>query len=29
MRVLIIEDEVRLAATLADLMDLNGYTADV
>ncbi len=29
MRVLIIEDEVRLAATLADLMDLNGYAADV
>jgi len=28
MRILIIEDEVRLAATLADLMDLNGYTAD-
>ena len=29
MRVRIIEDEVRLAATLADLMDLNGYAADV
>jgi DNA-binding response OmpR family regulator len=29
MRVLIIEDEVRLAATLQDLLELNGYTADV
>ena len=29
MRVLIVEDEVRLAATLQDLLDLNGYTADV
>ncbi|MCI8400196.1 MAG: response regulator transcription factor [Oscillibacter sp.] len=29
MRVLIIEDEVRLAGTLQDLMELNGYTADV
>ncbi|MDD3346092.1 response regulator transcription factor [Oscillibacter sp.] len=29
MRVLIVEDEVRLAATLQDLMELNGYTADV
>jgi len=28
MRVLIIEDEVRLAATLRDLLELNGYTAD-
>ena len=28
MRVLIIEDEVRLAATLADLLELNGYTTD-
>ena len=28
MRVLIIEDEVRLAATLQDLLELNGYTAD-
>ena len=28
MRVLIVEDEVRLAATLKDLMELNGYTAD-
>lgn len=29
MRVLIVEDEVRLAATLQDLMELNGYAADV
>ena len=29
MRVLIIEDEVRLASTLQDLLDMNGYTADV
>ena len=29
MRVLVIEDEVRLAATLQDLMEINGYTADV
>ena len=29
MRVLIVEDEVRLADTLRDLMELNGYTADV
>ena len=29
MRALIIEDEVRLAATLQDLLDLNGYTADI
>ena len=28
MRVLIIEDEVRLAATLQDLLELGGYTAD-
>lgn len=28
MRVLIIEDEVRLAATLADLLELNGYATD-
>ena len=28
-RVLIVEDEVRLAATLRDLLDLNGYTADI
>lgn len=29
MRVLVIEDEARLAATLQDLFELNGYTADV
>ena len=29
MRVLIVEDEVRLASTLQDLVELNGYTADV
>lgn len=29
MRVLIVEDEVRLAATLQDLLELEGYTADV
>lgn len=29
MRVLIIEDEVRLAAALRDLLELDGYTADV
>ena len=28
MRVLVIEDEVRLAATLQDLLELSGYTAD-
>ncbi len=28
MRVLVIEDETRLAATLQDLLELNGYTAD-
>lgn len=28
MRVLIVEDEVRLAATLQDLMEMDGYTAD-
>jgi len=28
MRVLIVEDEIRLAATLQDLLELNGYTAD-
>ena len=28
MRVLIVEDEVRLAATLQDLMELDGYAAD-
>lgn len=29
MRVLVVEDEVRLAATLQDLLELNGYTVDV
>ena len=29
MRVLIVEDEVRLADTLRDLLDLNGYTSDI
>lgn len=29
MRILIVEDEVRLAATLQDLMEMNGYNADV
>ncbi|MDN0031458.1 response regulator transcription factor [Oscillibacter ruminantium] len=29
MRVLIVEDETRLAATLQDLLEMNGYTADV
>ena len=29
MRILIVEDEVRLASTLKDLMELNGWTADV
>lgn len=29
MRLLVIEDEVRLASTLQDLLELNGYTADV
>ena len=29
MRILIVEDEVRLAATLQDLLELNGYTADI
>lgn len=29
MRILIIEDEVRLASTLQDLLELNGYTADM
>lgn len=28
MRILVVEDEVRLAATLADLLRRNGYTAD-
>ena len=29
MRILIVEDEVRLAATLRDLLEMAGYTADV
>ena len=29
MRILIVEDEVRLAATLRDLLELHGYTADM
>ena len=29
MRVLVVEDEVRLAATLQYLLELNGYTVDV
>ena len=29
MRVLVVEDEVRLAATLQDLLELYGYTVDV
>lgn len=29
MRVLVVEDEFRLAATLQDLLELNGYIADV
>ena len=29
MRVLIVEDEVRLASTLQDLLEINGYIADV
>lgn len=29
MRVLVIEDEARLADTIRDLLELNGYTADV
>ena len=29
MRILIVEDEVRLASTLQDLLELNGYTADM
>lgn len=28
MRILIVEDEVRLASTLQDLLELNGYSAD-
>lgn len=29
MRILIVEDEVRLASTLQDLLELNGYSADL
>ena len=29
LKVLVVEDEVRLAATLQDLLELNGYTVDV
>ncbi len=29
MRVLIVEDEVRLASSLQDLLELSGYTADI
>ena len=29
MRVLVVEDEVRLAATLQDLLGLNGYKVEV
>lgn len=29
MRILVVEDEVRLAATLQDLLEMNGYAADV
>ena len=29
MRILVIEDETRLAATLQDLLELSGYAADV
>ena len=29
MRILIIEDEIRLASTLQDLLEINGYTADI
>ena len=29
MRILVVEDELRLADTLRDLLELNGYTADV
>jgi DNA-binding response OmpR family regulator len=29
MRILIVEDEHRLAATLQDLLSLNNYTADI
>ena len=29
MRILVVEDEVRLASTLQDLLEMNGYAADV
>ena len=29
MRILVVEDEVRLASTLKDLLEMNSYTADV
>lgn len=29
MRILVVEDEVRLASTLQDLLEMNGYVADV
>ena len=29
MRILVVEDEVRLASTIQDLLEMNGYTADV
>ena len=29
MRILIVEDELRLASTLQDLLEVNGYTADL
>ena len=29
MRILVVEDEVRLASTLKDLLEMNGYAADV
>ena len=29
MRILVVEDEVRLASTLQDLLELNGYTTDI
>ena len=29
MRILIVEDEVRLASSLQDLLELGGYSADI
>ena len=29
MRVLVVEDETRLAATLKDMLEMDGYTVDV